>query len=195
MKLEERQVFDQNHEDMDGVDSWNAHDTVILDTVKEVFRISAPLRRPQDTGGVFLMTYNVMDNNDDGSVELPYTIREDDPRLEETIGVLGPNDAECPRIVREKAERLLNTYVESDRRYHCSWQTRDLAKKQYGGAILAHDWVLSFSGCSEMMDEAICLCVARVTGLHNQTDAEYIAAITGNELYPKLMELVTAQLK
>ena len=188
----DRKVFNRTNE-IDGADNHDQNTDIVLDTAREVFRISAPLRRPQDTGGVFLMTWNQLDCAGD-EVTLPYTDDQLDPRIEEMIGALGPNDGDCPQTAREKAVRLLNDYLESDRTHHCSWQTRNPDKQQYGGAIMAHDWVLSFSGCSEMMDEAICLCVARVTGLHSETDAEYIAAITGNELYPKLMELVTSQL-
>lgn len=183
-----RKVFDQDR--LSEVE-FEDQDEMVLRTLNDIFRISAPLRRPQDTGGVFLMTWNVMDNE---RVALPYTIREGDPRLEETIGVLGPNDGECAVIVREKAERTLNDYVDSKRTHHSAWQTRERDKGRYGGAFMAHDWVLSFSGCSEHMDEALCLCLALVTGLFNETDAGYIAAISGNEVYPKLLELVTAQL-
>lgn len=192
MALKDRKVFNREDE-IKGADFWEEDDEIILDTLREIFRISAPLRRPQDTGGVFLMTWNVMDL-DGESVTFPYTIRDGDPRLEETIGVLGPNDTECPQIVREKAERLLTDYVNSERTHHSSWQSRDLSKQQYGGAIMAHTWVLSFSGCSEAMDEAICVCLALVTGMYSQIDADYIVTISGNEVYPKLLELVTAQL-
>jgi hypothetical protein len=195
--LAERIVFDRTlslDNEVDDRDDWTWANDIIIQTVKDVFEISAPLRRPQDTGGVFLMTWNVMDNWEEGTYPEPFQMLEVDHRVEFTVGTLGPNDAECPTIVREKATRVQVDYLNSERTHHSSWQSRDLAAKQYGGAFMAHDWVLSFSGCSEHMDEAICLVVAEVIGLFSKIDAEYIAAISGNEIYPKLKHLVYEKL-
>jgi len=193
-----QEIYEEEVDCYEGVAAFGGdreeHDEAIEGIVKEIFELSTPLRRKQDTGGVFLMTYNVFDNWEEGVYSEPFEMRENDHRVEVTVGTLGPNDADCAVIVREKATRVQMDYLNSERTHHSSWQSHDPAKQQYGGAMMAHDWVLSFSGCSEHMDEAICLCVAEVIGLFNRTDAEYIATISGNEIYSKLTELIKEQL-
>ncbi len=52
---------------------------------------------------------------------------------------------------KEKADRLRGMAIRDG--HVSSWQSRDFDNKQYGGAIMAGNWVLSFSGLPEHMDE------------------------------------------
>lgn len=207
MKLAEFRVFDESgFTTCEG--GWEEATNVVTEAVREVFRVSAPLRRPKDTGGVFLMVSNIIEQPDlaededeeQGRARLKrerenqaVEITDGITTVDEIIGdpVVGQIE-QYRKFAREKASRLLWRYA-IDQHYG-SWQSRDHDCQQYAGAIITRNSVLSFSGCSELMDEAIVNCVALITGLHNQTDAEYITSISGNELFPKLMELVNAQL-
>jgi hypothetical protein len=98
--------------------------------------------------------------------------------------------AGCFAIVQEKTKRL------SEHRDHeSSWESRDVspddkAKRKYGGAIRAGDFLLGFSGFSEQMDEAIMLFVARRLDLMHEDRAAEIAKRNGNEKYRELEDKI-----
>lgn len=54
------------------------------------------------------------------------------------------------RFCQEKVKRLAKMV-----RHKLSWQSRNKSRKQYGGAVRHAGLIFSFSGFSELMDEAI----------------------------------------
>lgn len=80
-------------------------------------------------------------------------------------------------LCQEKARRLLNNPD-----HLSSWQTRDLENSQYGGAIRAIGCVLGFSGCVELVDEAILVNGGFFQGLVDGGTATKISHISHNEL-------------
>ena len=51
----------------------------------------------------------------------------------------------------EKGERLGNMAVKES--HISSWESRNFDNKKYGGAVLAGEWIISFSGLPEKLDE------------------------------------------
>lgn len=107
-----------------------------------------------------------------------------------TINDIGPTSA-SERIRKycsysfEKASRLWTNYLRQE--HLLSWQTRELAKKQYGGAALFIDkykrvWILSFSGFLEMQDEAAMLLTGALT-VSSMKKAREMAAISNNQTF------------
>ena len=78
---------------------------------------------------------------------------------------------------QEKTRRLL-----AHPEHLSSWQTRDVDKEQYGGAIRASDFVLGFSGHTELGDEAILVNACITLGMLSGSTAAAIASFSGNEL-------------
>lgn len=191
VKLTEFKVFDE-YGHMNLAADWDEINAIVTEAVREVFRVAKPLLRPTDTGGIFLMTRSVS-NPVDGPNSTSFYIKDEDVRLSSLVGSLPDDRLErCKTFAWEKASRLYEQFYFHQHR--SSWISRDVNTRRYGGAVMTPSCILSFSGCPELMDEAIVTCVALITGLCNQTDAEYIASISGNEFFPKLMELVNAQL-
>lgn len=163
---------------------------IILETAREVFSLAKPFFRPnKDTGGVFILMWNSAENDDEYKGE-----RQNFEADEFLVEVLGELDEErrlrCTAFAREKARRTLLNY---DARCDISsWESRQPDAGKYGGAIVTAVYVLSFSGLAEKVDEALANCVAVLCGLHSQDDADHIAALSGNEFFPQLMELVNA---
>jgi hypothetical protein len=163
---------------------------VILETAREVFSLARPFFRPdKDTGGVFILMWNSAENDDEYKGE-----RQDFEADEHLVEVLGELDEErrlrCTAFAREKARRTLLNY---DARCDVSsWESRQPDAGKYGGAIVTAEYVLSFSGLAENVDEALVNCVAVLCGLHTQDDADLIAAVSGNEFFPPLMESANA---
>ena len=58
-------------------------------------------------------------------------------------------------MCQEKANRLV-----SRASHESSWQSRDESSQQYGGAIRAREFILSFSGLPELWNEACMLALA-----------------------------------
>lgn len=89
----------------------------------------------------------------------------------------------CFELCQEKARRLA-THSE----HRSSWQSRDPDQKQYGGAIRVNsDLILSFSGLPEIADEALMLRVAVRRVYLSRDDADAIAAISSNDIFPKIV--------
>lgn len=64
-----------------------------------------------------------------------------------------------------------------------SWQSREEAQKMYGGAIVAGEYILSFSGLPEWGDEALVLFVALFFGWIGMKEALEIAQISKNAFF------------
>lgn len=86
-------------------------------------------------------------------------------------------DSRSFHYTQEKAHRLA-TYTT----HFTSWQSRDVDRKQYGGAIEAGDFILSCSGFPEHGDEAVDTLIARILHLINMNQAMEIMAISDNPL-------------
>jgi hypothetical protein len=84
----------------------------------------------------------------------------------------------------EKANRLYKHLSEG---HLSSFQSRDTEKDQWGGAIFAGDYILSFSGMSgELMDESIMLLLALELKLISFETAQSIIWLSNNEQFNKL---------
>lgn len=83
------------------------------------------------------------------------------------------------RLANEKADRLA---TRTGLGHKTSWQSRDGLEK-WGGAILANDLVLSFSGLPELADEAVMLWTAMHCGLLLYAPAVEIAKISDNKIF------------
>lgn len=84
----------------------------------------------------------------------------------------------------EKATRLNRMYDE--RGDLSSWQSRNPDEQQWGGAIIAGDWVLSCSGLPELWDEAVMLATAVISGILAYADAKHIAGLSGNARFVEI---------
>ncbi len=82
-------------------------------------------------------------------------------------------------FAQEKATRLYFK-VKRGSRHLTSWQSRDEEKQRYGGAILADDLILSFSGLPELADEAVVAYVAFLFNLIGFSTALEIANTSNN---------------
>lgn len=89
-------------------------------------------------------------------------------------------------FAQEKATRLYFK-VKRGSRHIASWQSRDEEKQRYGGAILAGDLILSFSGLPELADEAAVTYVAFVFNLICLTTALEIANRSNNHFLRGLL--------
>ena len=76
----------------------------------------------------------------------------------------------------EKALRLFANMAQ----HGSSFESRDPALDLWGGAINAHDFILSFSGMPELLDEAVMLIVAYQMGWLNWQEVNYIAQKSNN---------------
>ncbi len=83
------------------------------------------------------------------------------PFLVALVGTVPELKAERCRVFAEEKVARLNKHPE----HVSSWQSRDPAASQWGGAIVAGDYVLSFSGLPEDADEALMLFTAIRLGL------------------------------
>ncbi|MBI2013324.1 MAG: hypothetical protein HYS87_00600 [Candidatus Colwellbacteria bacterium] len=82
-------------------------------------------------------------------------------------------------LAQEKANRL-DAHIKT-MGHKSSWQSRDPAKNQWGGAIFANGWIFSFSGLPELADEAAMVLVAMRFGFLNPRQ---VAEITAKSLNP-----------
>lgn len=80
---------------------------------------------------------------------------------------------------REKASRL--SRMTADHHHVSSWQSRDFDNKKYGGAIVAGEWVLSFSGLPEFGDERLMIKLARSYEEISDSEVDEICRISGND--------------
>jgi hypothetical protein len=77
----------------------------------------------------------------------------------------------------EKARRLI-----SHPEHLSSWQSRDIEKERYGGAIRTPNFILAFSGLKEEADEAILVNGAVKLEMLAGSTAGAIASFSQNEL-------------
>lgn len=69
----------------------------------------------------------------------------------------------CGKISKEKNEMFLSFSQEKGFRlfknpnHQTSWQSRNIANNEFGGALRGRSYIYSFSGHQEEIDEAICL--------------------------------------
>ena len=105
------------------------------------------------------------------------------------FGDLGPIDSEIflPQSI-EKTLRLERNVTSKN--HVSSWQSSNIADNQYGGAILAEAHIISVAGLSQLGDEAIALAVAMKLGIMSLGKALEIAGISGNALFPDLMDAI-----
>jgi hypothetical protein len=87
---------------------------------------------------------------------------------------------------KEKGERLFKN-LRSTLTYS-SFQSRDESKNKFGGAILANNLIVSFSGVTELGDEAICLVLALYFGWMTELNAEIIAHLSNNQCFAQLQK-------
>lgn len=72
-------------------------------------------------------------------------------------------------LAQEKADRLAN---HREKGHRSSYQSRDPARMKWGGAICTpDDWILSFSGFPELMDEGFMLALAHTAQLMSWQEA------------------------
>jgi len=80
-------------------------------------------------------------------------------------------------LSREKAVRLLR-HVE----HLLSWQSRDPENNKWGGAIrLPSGHIISFSGFPELVDEALCMSLARFLKLIGGEEVDAFAKVGAND--------------
>lgn len=100
---------------------------------------------------------------------------------------LGTIDQEKNRayflFAQEKGERL---YANQKLGNISSWQSRNEADEKYGGAIVAGDFILSFSGLPELGDEAIMLELAYKLGWTDLHMVKVISQVSNNILFASL---------
>ena len=104
---------------------------------------------------------------------------------------------ECPlekaekycRLSQEKARRLFNQIGVGRK---SSWLSRNEKNDQWGGAICAGKVIVSFSGLSELADEAVSLMTAVFCGWLAIEQAREIAAISDNKFFEQLLQLMKA---
>jgi hypothetical protein len=100
---------------------------------------------------------------------------------------------DCPQI---KAKKYFELSVEKgERLFHhqkhiSSWQSRDSEKGRWGGAIIANELIISFSGLPELIDEAAVILFAMFFGWISSKQAEKIAKISNNFFYAYLKNKV-----
>ncbi len=81
----------------------------------------------------------------------------------------------------EKANRLVRYY--RGQGHNSSWQSRDEKQKKYGGAIVAGNLIVSFSGLPERGDEVVVLILAYTMNWANFNDITTIAKQNENPLF------------
>jgi len=84
----------------------------------------------------------------------------------------------------EKGARLISTHFELG--HMTSYESRDPDNGKWGGAIVADNYILSFSGLPEQADEAVMMAVAIELDLLSLINAEDIAKRNNNEIFAVL---------
>jgi hypothetical protein len=109
------------------------------------------------------------------------------PLLVAPIGKLPPEKVnKYLTLSQEKAKRLHETPL-----FWSSWQTRDLDKARYGGAVAGASCVFSFSGLPEEADEALVLALAMSHDDLSWEKAEAILSISKNRLFKPLWKEIS----
>lgn len=205
MTLEDLKLFDTNGFLIDeNGDYDDVHRTIEI-RAQEIFRSTAALRLSTERGGLFRAYCNTVDNADlqfipegaDGEED------EDESGKEKTTPYLYDEDIVCDCVLgdiwplnlkqwqqsaMDMASTMLSRYEHQAQ--HTSWLTR---RENPDGAlaIITKKYVMVCLGCSPEYCDALLICLGFITGLLSQTDAKYLVAISGNELYPKMLEIVS----
>ncbi len=92
----------------------------------------------------------------------------------------------CFKLCQEKVKRL-----QKHKDHHSSWQSRNVEKRKYGGAITSFDSPLigSISGFVEHGDEAIMLVIWHIMGWIPLEEAKEIANFSSNNMFLPLLEV------
>ncbi len=90
----------------------------------------------------------------------------------------------------EKSQRLLANMA--NKNHLSSWQSRVEEEEMYAGAIVADDFILSFSGLPELADEAVMLVTALFLGWANYQEMAAIAKLSNNPFFDELREKAKA---
>ncbi len=93
----------------------------------------------------------------------------------------------------EKGDRLYKNYKTSFKIFS-SWQTRQPDNDKWGGAIRVNRYILSFSGLSELLDEALVLEVALTMNWENSHRLYEISQVSNN-IYYRYHNATPAQLE
>lgn len=94
------------------------------------------------------------------------------------------------RMIPEKELSYMSNALEKANRIRkeglqCSWDSRDLEKRKYGGGIRAGEYIVSFSGLAEECDEMVSMYVAMKLEL---ADFEDIYSFNRDNHNPSLKE-------
>ncbi len=158
----------------------------IAKAVQDVFEIAHEERMLDDgdTGGVVLVGWHVEAH--DASPTLIGEFHGSPPEVFSSVAM-------------EKYSRLYQWGPDRNKvgGHISAWQSRDVSGdyKKYGGAIVAGGFILSFSGLSEYLDEAIVTVAAHLCGLIDQGQMFEIAVISNNPLTAKLCNAVSQRLR
>ncbi|MBI2984054.1 MAG: hypothetical protein HYY50_00255 [Candidatus Kerfeldbacteria bacterium] len=105
------------------------------------------------------------------------------------VGIV-PDDKLAKRkdIVREKAARLRR--MNNQRGDVLSWQSKDEANEQFGGAAFARDVIVAFTGLPQLADEAVSLAVlVRLRALSVAPARQYSLISGSTEFFDLLARL------
>lgn len=142
----------------------------LLQSAYQVGDFLSWLQHPTFTGGLLLVCL--------AEGELPV--------MANLIGSMDPDDhREHWTRVREGAERLAARHA-IDQNQISSWQSRSHIAHQFGGAIAAGGYIISFSGPKEHLCEVVALLIGLDLGLIDHDFAIQITEISDNRLYTEL---------
>ncbi|MDP3014432.1 MAG: hypothetical protein Q8M92_09335 [Candidatus Subteraquimicrobiales bacterium] len=114
------------------------------------------------------------------------------PLLIERIGICLPVDVKKTHYLGlEKGRRLIRSMKSFG--HISSHQSRDPKFKKWGkwgGAIIAGDYIISFSGLKELFDEAAVVVLALKIGWLNMSEVHEIIEISGNTFVKPLYNMV-----
>lgn len=108
------------------------------------------------------------------------------------IGVIQPRSRISTyfAIAKEKSRRLFRNLP---RHHRTSYESRSVGNGRYGGAVIAGQWILAFSGLDEHDDESLILNLLIWEGLISSTEAIEIAEQHGNQQFRKVYEFCMKQ--
>lgn len=96
----------------------------------------------------------------------------------------------CHAFAQEKTRRLATHPEHKSSHESRDVQDTDKTKHKYGGAVRTVLFLISFSGFSEKLDEAIVLYISVRLGFLSDNEAQAIADNNGNEKYLALREKI-----
>lgn len=144
----------------------------LLDTVEAAVALAPSLHPDDDRHGAYL---TVTDAH--GRVLLAARVGQISPDCDQHGNALVHVYA---TLSLEKARRLANRLPVGQR---VSFESRDVARHRYGGAVLAGDVIVSLSGLSEADDEAVVLIACVEAGLLTEAQAQARAGVNPNATF------------